>query len=102
MLESCVFTAGVLLGFFGISLTRWDIVGDRYFLGAGNCVKMVQDQFFWKSLRVTFYYLLNVPLNLVLGLCLALLLNQKIRGLGLFRTVFCLSSVTAAVAVSLS
>jgi multiple sugar transport system permease protein len=46
-------------------------------------------------------YLFNVPINLVLGLCIALLLNQKIRGLGFFRTVFFLPSVTAGVAVSL-
>ncbi len=96
-----VFTAGALLGSFSISLMRWDIVGDPYFLGIGNYTRMLGDQFFWKSLRVTFFYLLNVPLNLVLGLCIALLLNQKIRGLSFFRTVFYLPSVTAGVAVSL-
>ncbi len=96
-----VFTAGALLGSFSISLMRWDIVGDPYFLGTANYTKMLGDQFFWKSLRVTFYYLLNVPMNLVLGLIVALLLNQKIRGLGFFRTVFYLPSVTAGVAVSL-
>ncbi len=96
-----VFTAGALLGSFGISLTEWSIIGDRYWVGAGNYVKLVQDQFFWKSLQVTFLYLLNVPMNLVLGLLLALLLNQKILGLGVFRTVFFLPSVTAGVAVSL-
>ena len=96
-----VFTAGALLGSFSISLMRWDIVGDPYFLGPANYTKMLGDQFFWKSLRVTFYYLLNVPMNLVLGLLVALLLNQKIRGLGFFRTVFYLPSVTAGVAVSL-
>ena len=97
----CVFTAGALAGSFSISLMRWDIVGEPYFLGAGNYAKMLGDRFFWQSLRVTFVYLLNVPLNLALGLGLALLLNQKIRGLGFFRTVFYLPSVTAGVAVSL-
>lgn len=96
-----IFTAGALLGSFGISLTEWNIIGARTFIGAENYARMLSDRFFWQSLRVTFLYLVNVPMNLVAGLLLALLLNQKIRGLGFFRTVFYLPSVTAGVAVSL-
>jgi len=96
-----IFTAGALLGSFGISLTEWNIIGTRTFIGAENYARMLSDRFFWQSLRVTFLYLFNVPMNLVAGLLLALLLNQKIRGLGFFRTVFYLPSVTAGVAVSL-
>ncbi|MBV7337710.1 sugar ABC transporter permease [Chloroflexi bacterium TSY] len=96
-----IFTAGALLGSFSISLTEWNIVGTPEYVGLENYQKMVEDEFFWKSLRVTLIYLLNVPLNLALGLFLALLLNQKIRGIGIFRTLFYLPSVTAGVAVSL-
>ncbi len=96
-----IFTAGALLGSFGVSLTEWSIVGTRNFIGAENYIRMLGDRFFWQSLRVTFFYLFNVPMNLVAGLLLALLLNQKIRGLGFFRTIFYLPSVTAGVAVSL-
>jgi multiple sugar transport system permease protein len=96
-----IFTAGALLGSFSISLTEWNIVGTPKFIGLQNYQKMVQDKFFWQSLKVTTLYLFNVPLNLVLGLFLAILLNQKVRGLGFFRTVFYLPSVTAGVAVSL-
>ena len=62
---------------------------------------MIEDEFFWKSLKVTLLFLFNVPLNLALGLFLAMLLNQKIRLIGFFRTLFYLPSVTAGVAVSL-
>lgn len=96
-----VFTAGALLGSFSISLTKWNIVGTPEYVGLQNYQKMIEDKFFWQSLRVTLIYLLNVPLNLALGLFLALLLNQKIRGIGIFRTLFYLPSVTAGVAVSL-
>jgi multiple sugar transport system permease protein len=96
-----VFTAGALLGSFSISLTEWNIVGAPIFIGLENYRKMVEDEFFWKSLKVTLLYLFNVPLNLTLGLLLALLLNQKIKGVGIFRTIFYLPSVTAGVAVSL-
>ncbi|MCS7222220.1 MAG: sugar ABC transporter permease [Anaerolineae bacterium] len=96
-----IFTAGALLGSFSISLTEWNIVGTPKFIGLQNYQKMLEDKFFWQSLKVTTLYLSNVPINLVLGLLLALLLNQKVRGLGFFRTIFYLPSVTAGVAVSL-
>lgn len=96
-----IFTAGALLGSFGISLTKWSMIGTPQFVGLENYKFMIDDRFFWQSLKVTVYYLLNVPLNLVLGLLLAILLNQKIRGMAVFRTIFYLPSVTAGVAVSL-
>ncbi len=96
-----VFTAGALLGSFSISLTKWNIVGTPEIVGLANYQKMVEDRFFWQSIKVTLYYLLNVPLNVVLGLLLALLLNQKVKGLSVFRTIFFLPSVAAGVAVSL-
>jgi multiple sugar transport system permease protein len=96
-----IFTAGALAGSFGISLTKFSMVGPPEYVGLGNYQYMFDDEFFWKSLRVTLYYLLNVPLNLVLGLLLALLLNQKIKGMSIFRTIFYLPSVTAGVAVAL-
>lgn len=96
-----VFTAGALLGSFSISLTKWNIVGTPEIVGLANYQKMVEDRFFWQSIKVTLYYLLNVPLNVVLGLLLALLLNQKVKGLFVFRTIFFLPSVASGVAVSL-
>ncbi len=96
-----IFTAGALLGSFAISLSQWNMMGDPKFVGFQNYRKMIEDQFFWQSLKVTAYYLLNVPLNLALGLFLAILLNQKIKGVSFFRTTFYLPSVTSGVAVSL-
>ena len=96
-----VFTAGALLGSFSISLTKWNIVSTAEFIGLQNYQTMVEDRFFWQSIKVTLYYLLNVPLNVVLGLLLALLLNQKVKGLSVFRTIFFLPSVASGVAVSL-
>lgn len=60
------------------------------------------DRFFWFSLGITFrYMLIVVPLSLILGLGLALLLNQKARGMNVFRTVFYVPAVVSGVAVSI-
>lgn len=96
-----VFTAGALMGSFGFSLTNWSMIGAPKYIGLGNYQTMIEDKFFWQSLKVTLLYLLNVPLNLALGLLLALLLNQKVKGMSIFRTIFYLPSVTAGVAVAL-
>ncbi|NMB42487.1 MAG: sugar ABC transporter permease [Firmicutes bacterium] len=55
-----------------------------------------------QALKVTTIYAgLSVPLNLAVGLFLAILLNQKIRGLSLYRTVYYLPSISSGVAVSI-
>jgi multiple sugar transport system permease protein len=56
----------------------------------------------WTSLRNTIYYtVFHVPLSLVLAFAIALLLNAKVRGLAVFRTMFFLPSVTAGVATAI-
>jgi multiple sugar transport system permease protein len=58
---------------------------------------------FWTSLWVTLYYTaLSVPVTLVVGLGLAMLLNQKIAARGLFRTAFYMPSVIPSVAVAVT
>ena len=64
---------------------------------------MFSDPLFRKSLWNTFYYsIFSIPLGMAGGLSLALLLNQKVKGLPIFRTLFYLPSVTSGVAVDFS
>ena len=57
---------------------------------------------FWHALGITSYYsFVRLPLALIAGLVLAIMLNQKLKGLGLWRTVFYLPSVLPMVAVSM-
>ena len=57
------------------------------------------DPLFWQSLRVTVKYtLLYVPTELIGGLLLALLMNQRVRGITVYRTIYYLPSVLAGVA----
>jgi multiple sugar transport system permease protein len=85
-----------------LSLSEWNIITPPHWLGAQNYREMLfDDRTFWVSIRVTLkYMLLSVPLYLVCGLLLSLLLNLKIRGINLFRTILFLPSVLSGVAVA--
>jgi multiple sugar transport system permease protein len=62
----------------------------------------LRDELFWKSLFNTLYYVgVSIPLRLIIALFLAMLLNQKVKGMALFRTFFYLPTVTAVVAVAM-
>ncbi len=82
-----------------LSLQKWDLITPAKFAGLGNFQTMFSDNLFWQSLKVTATYtLFSVPLSLILAFATALLLNTKVRGLALFRTVYYLPSVVPAVA----
>lgn len=94
--------AGSMVGSFVLSFFRWDVINPPRFRGLQNYIKLfTDDRFFWISLKATALYSLSIPLIMVLGLFLAVLLNQGIFGKGFFRTLFYLPSVISGVAVSL-
>lgn len=85
------------------SFTDYNILQPPVWTGLNNYHDMVaNDPEFWTSLGNTVYYVaLSVPLGLLLSLALALLLNQKLRTVGLFRALFYLPSVVPTVAGTL-
>jgi len=86
----------------GLSLTSYNILQPPRFIGLGNYADMIHDPMIWHSLRVTTRFaLISVPLNLSVGLAIAILLNQRVRGLTFFRTAFYLPTVVAGVAVAM-
>ena len=95
-----------MVGPFGaaayLSFTDYDILSRSSFVGLENFqIMLTDDPLFWTSMRVTtIYAFVSVPLQIVLGLFLAMLLNTKIRGLAWFRTVYYLPTVLTGVAVS--
>lgn len=97
------FTLGPLLFSLIMSFFDWPIVGERKFIGIGNYMTMfTEDPMFWKSLGITVKFAgLFVPLNMMLALALALLLNRKVKGSGIFRTLFYLPSVISGVALAM-
>src|SRR5215813_12640996 len=83
-----VFTAYPMIASFYFSLTKYSILNPPRWVGFENYAKMfTDDQLFWTSVGNTvFYTLLSVPLGLAVALGLALLLNQRAFGVGIYRT----------------
>ena len=98
-----VFTAFPIVASMFISLTEYPILKSPEFVGLRNYTHMITgDPLFWQSLKVTTIYTVAiVPLQLVTAYALAILLNQTVRGLSVFRTVFFIPAVTPAVATAL-
>jgi multiple sugar transport system permease protein len=97
-----LFVVGPVLGSLGVSLTDWSLLAPPEFVGFENYQTLAKDPLFWVSIKVTLIYAaVHVPLAIALGFALALLLNQNIRFVALWRTVFYLPAVVSGVAVAL-
>ena len=97
-----IFAAGPVIASLVLSFCKWDILTPAKFVGIGNYVKMAEDPLIRKSLINTLYYASAIiPLGMIVSLSTALLLNQKLKGMRLFRTLFYVPSVTAGVATFL-
>jgi multiple sugar transport system permease protein len=90
--------ASLLIGF-----TDWKIIGTPQWIGLDNFARMFgEDRLFLQSLRVTAVYALgSVPLRIVFAFGLAILLNQSVRGLPIFRTIFYVPSIVPVIASSI-
>ena len=97
-----VFVLWPFLSSVYLSFTKCDIVNAPVWVGVANYRSLLtEDPLFWKSLQVTLTYaLLAVPLGAVAGVGLAVLLNQKVRGMSFFRAAFYVPSVVPTVATA--
>lgn len=67
------------------------INNERVFVGLENFERIFRDPVFWKSVQVTLWFSILVnPIQIVLALLLALLANQKVRGISVFRSIYLL------------
>jgi multiple sugar transport system permease protein len=96
------FILGPMLFSFGLSFYNSDLLVTNYFVGLQNYQDLVVDPLFWQSIKVTaIYAFTSVPLSVVTAMVIALLLNQKIPALGVWRTIYYLPTVISGVAISL-
>ena len=97
------FTLIPLLYAIKISLKNFSFLTGSRFIGLENYVTMLtKDPLVWKSLGITFLYaIFAVPLQLIFGFLLANLLNQKLRGIVIFRTIFYIPCLIVVVSSTL-
>jgi multiple sugar transport system permease protein len=101
LLGFLVFILGPVIASFCLSFTKWDLLTQIEWIGLRNYQKLFSDQVFWRVLWNTVYYTIGtVPVGIAISLFLAIALNQRIRGIKLFRAVYFLPVISSTVAVA--
>lgn len=98
-----IFTLGPMVISLLMSFADWDAILPAKWRGAQNYVEAgIIDPVYWKSMLVTAIYTgFSVPMGLFVSLMLALLMNQKVRGIPLYRAFYYIPSLASTVAASL-
>ena len=86
---------GPILAAFFLSFCKWEILNPIQFVGFDNYKTMFfDDPRFWRSMFNTAYFtLLSVPVGMVLSIIVSILMNQKVKGIAVYRTLYYLPSV---------
>ena len=103
LLGFILFTAGPIVASGALSFTHNDPVNwPPKWVGLANYQLMWADPVFWKSLKATFYYTFaSVPLSVAFATLVALLLNEKIPGVSIWRTIYYLPAIISGVPVAM-
>ncbi len=89
---------------FSIVLTfhKWNIISPMEYIGLNNYIRLFKDEVFFKSLINTLIFLvIHIPLQIIVALFLAEILNQKIKFRGFFRAAFFLPVIVSGVVVTI-
>jgi multiple sugar transport system permease protein len=87
-----------------MSFTRYDVLSDAVWVGGQNFSELTdpqKDPLFYKSLGNTVFMAIGLPIGMAVGLALAMLLNAKVRGMSLYRTLYFLPAIMPVVAASI-
>jgi len=99
LLGFVAFTGGPILFSIIMSFCQYDVLNPARFIGLDNYRWLfTQDPLFWKSLWNTLYMVIGIPVGMSASMGLALLLNQRLKGMALYRTLFYLPAIVPAVA----
>lgn len=94
-----LFTGGPMVYSLVLSLMDWNLIDPATFVGIDNYTRAAADPELGKAIQVTLTYaVISVPLQTVLSLGVALMMNIKIRGINVFRTLWYLPSLVTGVA----
>ncbi|WP_207947676.1 carbohydrate ABC transporter permease [Occultella glacieicola] len=95
------FQIGPVIASLGVSMTNWTGLNEPDFLGLGNFVALftTDTRFYTTLLNTAIFTVAMVALSIAIGLALAVLCNQRIRGVGVFRTLYYSPAITNVVAI---
>jgi multiple sugar transport system permease protein len=94
-------SGGAIVASFVLGFTRWDLVTPPQWIGLANYTEAFASELFGSVLANTFLYVaLAAPLSVASSLLLALLVNQRLRGITVFRPIYFFPVVTSMVAVA--
>src|SRR5690625_2929176 len=96
-----VFTLYPFLYSIYASFTSWNGLGSMQFIGTDNFVRLLSDDYFHKALFNTFFYMIGIPIGLLLSLLLAMGLNRGIPGTTTFRVIYYIPVVSSLAAISI-
>ena len=97
-----VFVAFPVIFSFVLMFHRWNIISPMEYVGLNNFSRLFQDALFFKAIINTFIFLtIHIPLQIILALFLAELLNQQIRFRAFFRAAYFLPVVISGVVVTI-
>ncbi len=96
------FVAFPVLFSFVLMFHRWNIISPMEFVGINNFTRLIQDRMFFRSILNTIIFLaIHIPLQIVVALFLAEMLNQKVLLRGFFRAAYFLPVVVSGVVVTI-
>ncbi|MCG6567144.1 carbohydrate ABC transporter permease [Tessaracoccus sp. ZS01] len=101
LLGFLVFAIGPFLYAVYASFTNWNMLSDPQPVGLQNYITAFNDPYFLTSLGNTFFYMIGIPIGLVLALTLALAMNRRMPGRALFRSIYYVPVVSSLAAVSI-
>lgn len=81
------------------SFTNWDGLFQKDFIGFKNYRNLFSDDYFWLAVKNCLIMLVNVPIQLFIGIIVAMLLYEKVLGWKFFRALFYLPQIVSAVIV---
>jgi multiple sugar transport system permease protein len=85
-----------------LTFHKWNLIAPMHYIGASNYSRLIHDSLFWKAIGNTLKFLsLHIPLQLIVSLFLAQLLNQRIRAAAFFRASFFLPVIVSGVVVTI-
>jgi len=104
--------ASLFLSFMDAQLVPWPKVLSANFIGFANFIKLLgfhaqdgawlaNDPKFWKFTGNTLFLMMVIPIQMFSSLILAIIMNQKLKGIAVFRTIYFLPTISSGVAICL-